>query len=125
MSDTRVVEVISLETSGISTILFELIKQFSLLWIQQVADFIIMRKWKWLLMNGCTYKTLIGTMLGFFNSCHYGAYLSVWSVFKKYKYLYKNSGRWCCIKKVYLKSLKMLCVFTFLHPTVFMQNLQK
>jgi len=51
MSDTRVVEVISQETSGTSTILLGLIKQFSLLCNQQVADFIITRKWKWLLMN--------------------------------------------------------------------------
>jgi hypothetical protein len=67
MSDTRVVKVISLETF---TILFGLIKQFSLLQNQQAADFMIMRKWKWLLMNGCTYKSLICTLLGFFNSCH-------------------------------------------------------
>jgi hypothetical protein len=54
MLDTRVVEVISMETSGTSTILFGLMSG----------------KWKWLLMNGCTYKTLICTMLEVFNSCH-------------------------------------------------------
>ena len=46
--------------------------------IREVPYFAVMRKWKWLSMNGCEYKTPISAAAEYLNSCHGGTDASLW-----------------------------------------------
>jgi hypothetical protein len=43
-----------------------------------------MRKWKWFLMNGCEWRSLIAAVKGFLNFCQDGTNATVcpWTMFK-------------------------------------------
>jgi hypothetical protein len=50
----------------------------------KVTDSIIVRKEKWLFMNGCEYKSPVSTVTEFLNSCHDWKSLStVWRLHPK------------------------------------------